>query len=175
MAVTSSTTSISDFDDIHTYLSWSAPGRPFHYKGRQFYATVILLAMLCEIIFFLFSLYLLMLVGIALTFLYIVLNTIPPKDFHYRISSEGIMIENQFYIWAELYDFYFKTIDKTETLIIRTEAILPGELKITLGSVSRMHVRRILVQYLPYREVVEQTFVEKWSEWLARNFPLEGV
>lgn len=159
--------------DVRTFLSWSAPGRPFRPKSKQFYATTILLLMLIEIILFLFSMYLLMLVAVSLTFLFFVLNTIPPKEFHYRISSEGIKIEEHFYIWNELYEFYFREIDGVDTLILRTEAFLPGEISITLGSVSRSHVRKILIHYLPYREYVRPTFVEKWGDWLSRNFPLE--
>lgn len=160
--------------DIQTFLSWSAPGRPFSKKGRQFYATVILLMMLIEIILFLFSWYELMVVVLALVFLAIVLYTIPPKDFHYKITSEGIRVEDNFYIWSELYDFYFKTVDNVDTLVVRSGVILPGELKLTLGSLSREHVRRILVNYLPYREYVKPTFVESSADWLSRNFPLDG-
>ena len=161
------------YGDVHTFLSWTAPGRPFTKKGRQFYATVILLMMLFEIILFLFSWYELMVVILALVFLSIVLYTVPPKDFHYKVTSEGILIEDHFYIWQELYDFYFKKIDGTDTVIVRTEAMLPGELKLTLGPISRDHVRRVLVNFLPYREYVKPTFVEKSADWLSRSFPLE--
>ena len=40
---------------VKTLLSWSAPGRPFRKKSRQFYMTVLLIAMLIEVILFLFS------------------------------------------------------------------------------------------------------------------------
>ncbi len=162
------------YNDVHTYLSWSAPGRPFTKKGRQFYATIILLMLLVEIILFLFSWYPLMVVVLALVFLSLVLYTIPPKDFHYKITSEGIRVEDHFYIWSEMYDFYFKEVDHSDTLIVRTEVLLPGELKLTLGSIPREHVRRILVNFLPYREYVKPTFVEQSADWLSKNFPLEG-
>ena len=162
------------YNDVRTYLSWSAPGRPFTKKGRQFYATIILIMMLAEIILFLFSWYPLMVVVLALVFLSIVLYTIPPKDFHYKITSEGIRVEDHFYIWSEMYDFYFKRVDHTDVLIVRTEVFLPGELKLTLGDISRDHVRRILVNFLPYREYVKPTFVESSADWLSKNFPLEG-
>jgi hypothetical protein len=161
-------------NDVRTYLSWSAPGRPFSKKGRQFYATVILLMFLVQIILFLFSWYELMVVVLALVFLAIVLYTIPPKDYHYKITSEGIRLEDNFYIWSELYDFYFKKVDNTDTLVVRTESLLPGELKLTLGTVSRDHIRQIIVNFLPYREYVKPTFVERSGDWLARNFPLDN-
>src|SRR3990167_4608913 len=161
-----------DFD-VRTHLSWSAPGRPFTKKGRQFYLSVILILLLFEVILFLFSQYELMLVLVALTFLSLVLSSVPPHNFHYKITTEGIKVEDYFYIWSELYDFYFKFIDRTDVLIVRTQAFLPGELKISLGDIPREHVRKILVRYLPYREYVHPTFMEKSAEWLSHNFPLE--
>lgn len=172
---TSDNSSYEEYNDIKTYLSWTAPGRPFRKKGRQFFATVVLLAMLVEIILFLFGDYFLMLVVLSLTFLVIALHLRPPKDFHYRISSEGVKVEDHFYIWDELYDFYFKRIDGVDTLILRTQALIPGELKITLGHVHRSHARKVLVQFLPYREFVRQTVVERWGDWLSRNFPLDNA
>ncbi len=159
--------------DIKTLLSWSAPGRPFRKKGRQFYLSMALVVLLLEVILFLFSQYELMLVLVALAFLSTVLSSIPPHNFHYKVTTEGVKVEDYFYIWSELYDFYFKKIDGVDVLIMRTQAFLPGELKISLGDIHRDHIRKLLVQYLPYREYVHPTFMEKSADWLSHNFPLE--
>lgn len=159
--------------DVRTLLSWSAPGRPFRKKGRQFYMSVMLLLFFFEVILFLFSQYELMVVLVALAFLSLVLSSVPPHNFHYKITTEGIKVEDYFYLWSELYDFYFKVIDGTDILIVRTQAILPGELKVSLGDIPRDHLRKILVHYLPYREYVHPTFMEKSADWLSQNFPLE--
>ena len=161
-----------DFD-IKTLLSWSAPGRPFRKKGKEFYLSIVLLVLFFEVILFLFSQYELMAVLIALAFLSIALSIVPPHNFHYKITTEGIKVEDYFYIWSELYDFYFKRIDGAEILILRTQAFLPGELKISLGELHRDHIRKILVRYLPYREYVKPTFMEKSADWLSHNFPVE--
>ncbi len=162
-----------EYTDVRTLLSWTAPGRPFRKKRREFYMSVLLIFFLVELIVFLFAQYQLMLAVAAITFLSIVLSTVPPKDFHYRISTEGLKIEDHFYIWAELYDFYFKRVDGVDTLVVRTEALIPGELRITLGNVSKEHARQVLINFLPYREVVQQTFMERSGEWLSKNFPLD--
>jgi hypothetical protein len=159
--------------DVRTLVSWSAPGRPFRQKGRQFYLSVTLILLFVEVILFLFSQYELMAVLLALTFLSVALSVVPPHDFHYKVTSEGIKVEDYFYIWDELYDFYFKRIDGVDILIVRTQALFPGELKISMGNLSRDHLRRILVPYLPYREYVKPTFMEKSADWLVKNFPLE--
>ncbi|HVZ11409.1 MAG TPA: hypothetical protein VG965_00055 [Patescibacteria group bacterium] len=161
--------------DIRTLLSWNAPGRPFRKKGRQFFLSVLLILFFFEVILFLFTQYELMLVVLALAFLSVALSITPPHNFHYKITTEGIKVEDYFYIWRELYDFYFRTIEGQDVLILRTQDFLPGELKIMLDHISREHVRKILVQFIPYREYVKPTFMEKSGEWLSQNFPLEAA
>lgn len=161
------------YSDVKTLISWTAPGRPFRKKGKDFYISSLLVVFLISVILFIFSQYLLMFVVGALYFLALSLASVPPKNFHYRISNQGIKVEDHFYIWDELYDFYFKRIDNTDVLIVRTHVFLPGELRISLGEISIDHARKILVEYLPYREVVKATFQEQAADWLARNFPLE--
>jgi hypothetical protein len=163
------------FEDVRTLLSWSAPGRPFRQKGRQFYLTITLLVFLIQIILFLFAEYQLMAVVLALAFLAVALAYNPPKDFHYKITTEGIKVEDHFYLWKELYDFYFKHVDGMDVLIVRTEAFLPGELRISLGNITQEHVRKILVNFIPFRDYVRPTFMEKAGDWLARNFPLDNA
>lgn len=159
-------------DEQHP-LEWIAPGRPFQKKGKQFYLTGLLIMLLIEIILFLFSQYMLMMVVLSLVFVGFALASIPPRDFHYRISSEGIMIEDTFFLWKELYDFYFKK-EGVETIHIRTQAYFPGELILTLGSMDKEKIKSALIWHLPYREYVKPSFMEKSGDWLAKNFPLEN-
>lgn len=161
------------YQEVKTLLSWQAPGRPFRKKQKEFYLTSLLIALFIEIILFLFAQYVLMLLVASLVFVTFALRTIPPQNFHYRVSTEGITVEDHFFLWQELYDFYFKKRDGTTVLHIRTHALIPGELTITLGDMYEDHVKSILLSYLPYREVIRPTFMEKSGDWLSRNFPLE--
>jgi len=161
------------YSDVKTLISWSAPGRPFRKKGREFFLTSLLVVFLIEVILFIFSEYLLMFVVGTLYFFSIAMATVPPQNFHYRISTQGIKVEDHFFIWEELYDFYFKKFDGVEILIVRAKSLLPGELKISLGDVPSDHIRRVLIGYLPYREVVKPSFMDKSGDWLAKTFPLE--
>lgn len=161
-------------NDVVTMLEWSAPGRPFQKRSKQYYLTALLIMLLVEIILFLFSEYLLMVVVISLIFVGFALAMVPPKDFHYRISSEGITIEDRFFLWKELYDFYFIKKDTHETLHVRTEAYIPGELILTLGDEPQEKVKKALLPYLSFREYVKPNFMERAGNWLSRNFPLEN-
>ena len=159
--------------EVRNLLEWTAPGRPFRKRGKQYYLTALLIVLLVEVILFLFSQYLLMLVVLSLLFVAFALSSVPPKNFTYRVSNEGIMIEDSFFLWQELYDFYFRRRDKMETLHIRTQAFLPGELIITLGNEDKEKIKHALLPYLPFREYVKTTFMDKAGDWLSKNFPLD--
>jgi predicted DNA binding CopG/RHH family protein len=159
--------------DVKTILEWSAPGRPFRKKGKQYYLTALLIMLFVEVILFLFSEYILMLVVLSIVFVAFALATIAPGNFKYRISTEGITIEDHFFLWQELYDFYFKKREGVDVIHIRTHSFIPGELTITLGDHDLEKVKAALLPYLPYREYIKPTFMEKSSNWLTHNFPLE--
>lgn len=159
--------------EVITLLSWHAPGRPFRRRGKEYYINIFLITLAVEVILFLFQQHALMIVVAALVFVNYALKTVAPHDFRYRISSEGVTIEDHFYLWQELYDFYFKQQDGSDLLHIRTRAYFPGELTMVLGDMHREQVKSVLLPYLPFREYVKPTFMEKSGDWLGKTFPLE--
>ena len=166
-------TEISHPNEVRTILEWTAPGRPFRKRGKQYYLTSLLIMLLVEVILFLFSQYLLMLVVLSFVFVAFALAAVAPSDFRYRISSEGITVEDHFFLWQELYDFYFKKREGIDVVHIRTHSFIPGELTLTLGNITREHIKSALLPYLPYREIIKSTFMEKSADWMTKNFPLE--
>jgi hypothetical protein len=159
--------------EVKTYLSWHAPGRPYRKRSKEYFTNSFLITVAVEIILFLFSQYLLMLVVFSLAFLAFALAIVPPHLFYYKISSEGIQVEDNFFIWEELYDFYFMKRHGVDVMHVRTKAYLPGELTIVLGDIPTEQVKAVMLPFLPYREHVEPTFMEKAGDWLEKNFPLE--
>lgn len=158
---------------VQTLLSWSAPGRPFQKKTKEYFLNILVIALLFEIILFLFGQYFLMALILALIFLAYTLNTVPPHNYHYKITTEGLQVEDDFFLWQELYDFYFKKQNGEMTLVLGTKTFLPGELVVVIGEMHPEHVRDIILPYLPYREVVKPTFMDKAAHFLEKNFPLD--
>lgn len=161
------------YQEVHTFLSWHAPGRPYKKHSLEYYTNTFLITLAIEVILFLFSQYALMVLVFSLAFLAFALAVIPPHNFYYKVSSEGIRIEDHFFIWEELYDFYFLRRYGQEVLHIRTKAYFPGELTIVLGDVPVQQVKSVLLDFLPFREYVKPTFTDKASMWIEKNFPLE--
>src|SRR5260221_688278 len=150
-----------DDEDIKTYLSWHAPGRPYKKHSVEYFTNSFLIMMAIEIILFLFSQYILMALVFSLAFLVFALAVVPPHTLYYRISSQGVRIEEHYFIWDELYDFYFMKSSGQDVLHIRTKDYFPGELTIVLGEVPVQQVKTILLHFLPFREYVRPTFTEK--------------
>jgi len=162
-----------EFYDVEEILSWHAPGRPFKQHSREYFINAFLITVAVEIILFFFSQYMLMVLVLSLVFLAFALASIPPRSFSYIISTEGILVDKDFFIWDELYDFYFMKIHGKDVLHVRTKTLFPGELVITLGDVPPEQIKGVLLLYLPFRIHVEPGFVQKAGDWLERNFPLE--
>lgn len=160
--------------DVKTLLTWHAPGRPFRNHSKEYYVNGILIACAVEILVFLVMKDLFLMAAIcAFVFLWVALSIVPPRPFYYKISTEGIQVEDHFFIWEELYDFYFMKEHGQDVLHIGTRSFFPGELLITLGDISPKHIKTVLLPYLPYREYVKPTFIQQAGDWLEKNFPLE--
>ncbi|MBI2034201.1 MAG: hypothetical protein HYT11_00525 [Candidatus Levybacteria bacterium] len=171
--VKSQSDSTASSHEVKTLLSWHAPGRPFRERGKEYYKNILIILLPIIIILFLFKELFLILVVLAFVFFVYALSTVPPHDFIYKITSEGILIEDHFFIWEELYDFYIRSVERTEVVHIRTRAFFPGELTMTLGSMDKEKIKSALLPYLPFREYVKPTFMEKSGDWLTKTFPLE--
>src|SRR5689334_16266912 len=129
------------YHDVSTYLEWKSAGRPYKEHGREYFINGFLIMMAIEIILWFFGQYLLMFLVFSLVFLAFAFASVPPRHFTYRVTSEGVQIEKDFFIWDELYDFYFYKHHGKETLYITTRAFFPGALILTLGDLSPEEVK----------------------------------
>ena len=162
------------YPDVSTILSWHAPGRPFKKHSKEYFINGLLILTAVEIMAFLVFHDLFLSSAIfSVAFLWLALSIAPPHVFYYKITSEGVRIENNFFIWDELYDFYFTKHHGIDVIKIETNAYIPGELTLVLGDITTQHIKEALLPFLPFREYVHPTFTQKASDWLAKNFPLE--
>jgi len=63
--------------------------------------------------------------------------------------------------YDELYDFYFMKSHGQDVLHVRTKDYFPGELTIVLGDVPIQQIKTVLRYFLPFREYVKPSFVDK--------------
>ena len=165
---------IHSHHEVKTLLSWKAKGRPFKRRSREFFFMIVFITLALCIILFLFKEYVLILAVLSIAFLGTVLATAEPYEVEHRITTQGVITGEHAHLYKELYDFWFDEKDGNKVLYIRTYAILPGVLSLLLGDMDEKVVRDVLVKHIPYREVVKKTFMDKASNWLSKNFPLES-
>jgi len=164
----------NDLHEVKTLLTWKALGRPYKKRKREFYLMIVFITICFCVIFYLFKEWMLMLTTISVAFLSIVLYSIPPHEVEHKITTQGVITGDHAYLYKELYDFWFDEKDGNKVLYIRTYAFIPGVLSLLLGDTDEKTVQNTLVKHIPYRELVEKTFMDKASNWLAKNFPLES-
>ena len=83
-------------------------------------------------------------------------------------------IGEDFYFWHFLDAFWFKEKDGQKILHIQTGLRFPAQLMLVLGDGSEEKVKKLVARFLPYVEVPRKSWMEKWSEGLQKNFPLEN-
>lgn len=161
-------------DPVKTLLEWRAPARPFRKKDRSFYTTATILVVLVSLIVLLAGEMILIGALFAFLFLVYVLNSTPPEELEYRLSTQGVTIGNHFYHWQELDSFWFSEKEGFRILNILTQIRFPGVLIIVLGDRDQEEVKKIVARYLPFHEIAPKSLIDKWSESLQKHFPLEN-
>ena len=169
------TPKMSEAEEIKTLLSWQAPARPFRKKDRSYYTTLAIIVILVVLILFLFNEFLLIATLLALTFVTYVLAFVPPTRVDYRISTQGITIGEDFYFWHFLDSFWFKEKEKYKVLHIQTRLRFPAQLMLVLEGIDQEKIKKTVARFLPFHEVPYRSWMEKWSDSLQKNFPLENA
>ncbi|TSC87889.1 MAG: Uncharacterized protein G01um10147_392 [Microgenomates group bacterium Gr01-1014_7] len=166
---------LGEAGEVRTLLSWEAPSRPFRKKDRSYYTTLAIIVILLVLILLLAKEFLLIATILSLAFVAYVLAFVPPHHIQYRISTQGVTINEDFYFWHFLDAFWFKEKEGHKILIIQTRFRFPAQLMLVLANHEVEKVKKIVARFLPFVEVPYKSWMERWSEGLQKNFPLENV
>lgn len=169
------TPKMGEAEEIRTLLSWEAPSRPFRKKDRSYYTTLAIIVILLTLILILAKEFLLIATILSLAFVSYVLAFVPPHKIDYRISTQGITLGEDFYFWHFLDSFWFKQKEGHKIVHIQTNLRFPAQLMLVLEGEDEEKVKKIISRFLPFHEIPYRSWMEKWSESLQKNFPLENV
>lgn len=157
-----------------TLVEWDAPARPFKKRNRQFFSTIIIIAILISLILFFAGQVLPVAVVISVVFLIYVTAVIPPQDVHYKLTNYGIYVEKEAFSWVYMGRFWFD--DKLNQRVLEIELHkFPGRLTLVLieGQTPReKDLENVLLEVL-IKEKPELTTYEKIAAWLKDKIPLE--
>lgn len=150
-------------------LSWTAPSRPFKRRGRQFYVTIISIAAITGLVFFLIEGILPVVLIIALVFLFYVLSTVEPENIEYKLTNRGIKIAGKATPWGAMFRFWFTSRFDSELLVIET-VNLPGRLELVVSQDVKGKLKENLLRYLDEEEA-PPTFIDKVAHWFSKKLP----
>jgi len=154
-------------------IAWKSKSRPFQKRGKDYFLSLLLLLLLFIFIALITREFLLIAVGVSLIFVAFVLAKVEPGEIEHKITKNGIVSGNHAYLWEELKYFWFSKKAGSEILNIETRLRFPARLIILVDTVSVAGVKNLLSKYLPFREVPEFTFLDRWADRLAKLLLLE--
>ena len=155
-------------------VEWDAPARPFRKRNRQFFSTIIIIAILVSLILFFAGQVLPVAVVISVVFLVYVTAVIPPQIIHYKLTNYGIYVEKEAFSWLGMGRFWFD--EKAGQKVLEIELYgFPGRLTFVLidGQTPRAEdLERVLSEVLIKEKPALSTY-EKMANWLKEKIPLE--
>ena len=157
-----------------TLVEWDAPARPFKKRKRQFFSTIIIIAILVSLILFFAGQVLPVAVVISIVFLVYVTAVIPPQEAHYKLTNYGIYVEKEAFSWLVMGRFWFD--DKAGQRVLEIELYkFPGRLTFVLieGKTPREKDLEAVLSEVLIKEKPELTTYEKAADWLKEKVPLE--
>lgn len=152
-------------------IEWMAISRPFRKRNKQFFTTVLVIALLLSLILFFSGQYLPIAMVFSVVFLNYVLAVIPPNEIKHSVTTFGMNVEGNLYYWQELGRFWFDKKYGSLTLHVET-ARFPGRLTLVLPKEKKKEVTEILSEVLLQQKPPLSTF-EKIAKWMQEKFPLE--
>ncbi len=158
--------------ELKTLLSWKAPIRPFKRRDKEFWTTAGSIAFLLAVILFFIKEWVLIIVIIAIMFVYYVLSHVQPEEIEHSITNRGIRFAGKDYPWEALTQFWFSEKFGEKILNVQTLVMYPGRLQMLLGKTTEKQIADILKKYL-LQETPEPTAIEKTTDWFSKKVPIE--
>lgn len=153
-------------------FKWMAPARPFLARDRQFFTTVIVIAVLISILLAFAREWMLIAVIAAMVFAYYVWSTVPPEEVEYAITSRGLRIHGQLYRWDELVQWWPDEKYGQKMITVATPLSFSRRLHLLLGKTELEQVKPVLEKYL-LMEKPPETSMDRAGKWVSEKFPLE--
>jgi len=153
-------------------FAWQGPSKIDKKKKRQEIAQIILLAIILILILSLLQEYLLTVVLAMFTVLYLMFETSPPLLLQYQITTIGLKIEDKYYYWPQLSQFWFEDRQETRILMVRNLFPRVQVMKLIIRAEDEDEIKTSLGKYLLYKKPT-QTSLEKFLHRASAYLPLD--
>ncbi|OGG07156.1 hypothetical protein A3D05_03585 [Candidatus Gottesmanbacteria bacterium RIFCSPHIGHO2_02_FULL_40_24] len=165
---------ISQKPDLNQVLiEWTSPSHPYKKRSRLFYQTVATFTFLLVVIVFFLREFLLIGVILSVAFVIYAIYSVPPITVEHKITPLGFNNAGRLFRWNELAAFWFEEKWGIKMLVIQTHLSFLSQIRAVLNDVSDEKVKKILDKYLLYVDKAPKSIIDRLSDWVSQNIPLE--
>lgn len=156
--------------EIKEHYTWKAPERIFIARNRKWYTYLFLLLLLIILILLFIKQFILIAAIAALGFVTYVMASVPPHQVVHKLTNEGVNTDNRSYLWTELYDFWVTKKGDQKMIHIDTYLNYPRRLILLVGEGDLEKIKEVMLQYIPFREIPKESFMDKAADFLSEKF-----
>lgn len=153
-------------------FSWQGPSKIIKKRSKNQTLQLILFAVILILILILLQEILLAGVVVMFSFLYIVFEATPPLLLQCQITTIGLKIEDKYYYWPQLSQFWFETKHTTRILHVRNLYPYLQVIKLIIQENEEEDIKNILGKYLLFKKP-QPKFMEKWLKKASSYLPLD--
>ena len=156
-----------------TLLEWRAAARPFKKRDRSFFLNVAALAFLIIVILFFMREFLIIGTALAVVFVAYALVAVPPPIIPYKITEKGIWIDEVFYRFSDLSEYWFESHLETVVLVVTLPQRRIGRILLVVPMDKKDSLDDLLRSRLVFREKPLKSTIDRFADWLKTKVPLE--
>lgn len=153
-------------------FEWLAPNKVDRKKQRAEVLQILFVVLIITAILVLAQELLLAAVFLAFIFLYMAFDLMPPVQLRSQLTTIGIKIEDKYYYWPNLSQFWFEERQKTLYLYFRCVFPYIQVVKLIIAPADEEKIKNIIGTYLLYKKPTLgywQKIVKKFTDTLPAN------
>lgn len=148
---------------------WKAPARPFKKRDKNFWTTVLAIAVIFGLILLVIDGVMPVILIISIIFLYYVMTTVEPEEIEYKITRYGVEIAGKETPWEVLTRYWF-TRRFSSDLMVFEMTVFPGRLEIVVNKDDIDKIKKITSEYLLEEEATPSN-LDKAANWFTQKLP----
>jgi len=152
-------------------FTWIADERPFEKKGKEFFSTVVVLALLISIILYFIEGVMPVLVVWAIVFMVWAVYRTEPGKVKNAVTNKGLITGENFYDWGVMESFWFEGRGEQRLLRVLLNRF-PGQIILVCGKEEERKVEGLMKRYVR-KSKPQDGWSDKMAKWMKRKMPLE--
>lgn len=158
--------------DEKVLLTWRSEERLYKTRGKEFYSTIVVLAVLVSVILFFIEGIMPALVVWAIVFVIWATSKTPPVETEHQITSWGIRTSGKLYRFSQMTIYWLE--EKWSKAVLRVLLTsFPGQLVLLVNKDDEAKIKKILSENQVLMQKPEPTWTDTLVKWFGEKIPLE--